>query len=87
MKPLEFDGVLDLIATIRWIINVGGCFYTCSCPDDLRVHFALNLLHLGVKDDCKFVMVNYSPTKQSVMTWERLTEIFRDEFMSLVERE
>lgn len=49
-KPLVFDGVMDPNISMRWISDVEGCFYMCSCADNLKVKFALNLLRLGVKD-------------------------------------
>ena len=49
-KPPEFDGTQDPIATMRWISDIEGCFYTCSCPTHLRVRFTLNHLRLGTKD-------------------------------------
>ena len=42
MKPPEFDGTQDPIVAMRWISDIEGCFYTCSCPEHLRVRFALN---------------------------------------------
>lgn len=30
-KPPEFDRTQDLIAAMRCIFDVEGCFYTCSC--------------------------------------------------------
>ena len=46
-KPPEFDGTQDPIAAMRWVSDIKGCFYTCSCPKHLRVRFALNQLRLG----------------------------------------
>ena len=33
-KPLTFDGVQDPIITMRWLSDVEGCFFTCSCLAD-----------------------------------------------------
>ena len=33
-KPPKFDGVLDPIVAMRWLSDVEGCFFTCSCLDD-----------------------------------------------------
>ena len=41
-KPPKFVRTQDSIATMRWISEIEGCFYTCSCPEHLRVRFALN---------------------------------------------
>ena len=31
-KPPKFDKVEDPILAIRWLSNVEGCLFTCSCP-------------------------------------------------------
>ena len=72
---------------MRWISDIDGCFYTCSCPEHLRVWFALNQLLLGAKDWWKFVTVHFSPAELTVVTWERFTAMFCDEYVPLVERE
>ena len=86
-KPPEFDGTQDPIAAMRWIADIEGCFYTCSCPEHLRVRFALNQLRLGAKDWWKFVTVNFTQAEITAVTWERFTEMFRDEYVPPVERE
>ncbi|XP_042757760.2 uncharacterized protein LOC122197614 isoform X2 [Lactuca sativa] len=72
---------------MRWISDIEGCFYTCSCPEHLRVRFALNQLRLGAKDWWKFVTTHYSSEELAAMTWERFTAMFRDEYVPPVERE
>lgn len=62
IKPPKFDGVKDSITFMRCIYDVKGRFYTCLCPNDLKVHFTLNLLRLGVKDQWNFVTTGYSHT-------------------------
>ena len=49
-KPPTFDGVQDPIVAMRWLSDVEGCFFTCSCPADQRVRCAMNLLTLGARD-------------------------------------
>lgn len=71
---------------MRWIIDVKGCFYTCSCPDDLRVCFALNLLLLGAKSWWKSMTVDLSPTEKATVTWERFVEMFLEEYVALLQR-
>ena len=85
-KPPEFDGTQDPIAAMRWISDIEGCFYTCSCPEHLRVWFALNQLRLGAKDRWKFVTAHLSSAEISAVTWERFTTMFRDEYVPPVER-
>ena len=36
-KPPTFDGVQDPIVAMRWLLDVEGCFFTCSCPANQRV--------------------------------------------------
>lgn len=72
---------------MRWIFYVEGFFYTCSCPENLRVRFTLSLLRLVPKDWWKFLTADYSLAKHIEWTWERLNEMFRDEFVPVVERE
>jgi len=33
-KPPKFDGTQDAIRAMRWLSDVEGCFFTCSCPAD-----------------------------------------------------
>ena len=49
-KPPNFIGVQDLIVAMRWLSDVEGCFFTCSCAADQKVRCALNLLRSRVKD-------------------------------------
>ena len=80
-KPPEFDGTQDLIAAMRWISDIDGCFYTCSCPEHLRVQIALNQLRLGAKDWWKFVTADFTPAELTAVTWERFTIMFREEYV------
>lgn len=50
MKPSKFDRVKDPIASIRWIFDMEACFFTCSCLDEQKVKFVLNLLRLMAKN-------------------------------------
>ena len=59
-KPPTFDGVQDPIVAMRWLSDVEGCFFTCSCPADQRVRCALNLLRLGAKDWWRLTTGSYS---------------------------
>lgn len=87
MKPSEFYGTKDLIYAMRCIFYFEGCFYTRSCPEDLKVRFSLYLLHLGAKDWWKFVTTGYFLAEQVVVTWDRFLEMFHDKYFPLVERE
>lgn len=72
---------------MRWVSDIEGCFYTCSCPEHLRVRFALNQLRLGAKDWWKFVTVHFLSVELAAVTWERSTAMFHDEYVTPVEGE
>ena len=38
------DGVKDPIVVMKWLYDVEGLFFTCSCMDDHNVKCTLNLL-------------------------------------------
>ena len=42
---------------------------------------------MGAKDGCKFVTDDYSIAEHTAVTWERFTEMFRVEFIPVVECE
>lgn len=86
-KPPMFNGVKYPIVSMMWISNVEGCFYTCSCPKNPKVRFALNLLLLGMKDWWKFTTHKFSTAERVVVTWEHLSEMFQTEYLPLVKRE
>ena len=49
-KPPELDGVKHPIIEMRWLYDMEGCFFTCSCLDDQKVKCTLNFLRVRVKD-------------------------------------
>lgn len=87
MTPPEFDGFKDPIIAMRWISDVEGCLFTCLCPENMKFKYALNLLGLGMKDWWKMVTSSYSPKKIAVVTWEECIDIFRTQYVLLVERD
>ena len=38
-NPLKFYGVRDPNITMRWIFDVEGCLFTCSCLAEQKVRF------------------------------------------------
>lgn len=44
MKPPEFTDDMDVIIALRWISNMEGCLFMCSCLDHQKVKFPLNFL-------------------------------------------
>ena len=81
MKLPEFDGTQDLIVAMRWVSDIEGCFYICSCPEHLTFRFALNQIRLGAKEWWKFVAANFTLQETSEVTWERFTTMFREEYV------
>lgn len=64
-----------------------GYFFTCACPKNQKVKFALNLIHLGAKDWREFVTHAFSSVERAAVSWENFLEMFRAEYVPLVERE
>ena len=85
-KPPKFDGEHDPIVVMRWISDIEGYFYTCSCPDHLRSRFALNQLRLGTKDWWKFVTASFTTADHVAVSWERCVQMFQDEYVPPMER-
>lgn len=69
IKPLDFDGLRDPIAAMRWISDVEGCFYTCAIPTNLRFRYAQNLFRHGAKDWWNFVTKDFTPAEKHAVTW------------------
>ena len=67
MKPPEFDEIKELIVDMRWIFDDKGFFYTCSCPKNQNLMFALNHLRLGAKDWWKFATQGLSIVERAVI--------------------
>lgn len=70
MKPPEFDGIKDLIVSMRWIYDMEGCFLACSYPEEWKLKCALNLLCLGTKDWWKLVTSSCTLDHMNAITWE-----------------
>lgn len=86
-KPPNFDGVQDPIVAMRWLLDVEGCFFTCSCPADQRVRCALNLLRLGEKDWWRVTTGSYSDAQRAAVSWDQFREMFSTHYVLRVERE
>ena len=87
MKPPTFDGTQDTIRAIRWLSDVEGCFFTCSCPADQKVRCAQNLLRLGAKDWWRLTTGSYSDDQRAAITWEQFRDMFRTRYVPRVEQE
>ena len=86
-KPPTFDGTQDAIRAMRWLSDVEGCFFTCSCPADQKVRCALNLLRLGEKDWWRLTTGSYTDDQRAAVTWEQFRDMFRTRYVPRVERE
>lgn len=62
-------------------------FYTCSCHEDQNVKFVLNLLRWGAKHWWEFVTQSFLHADRAIYTWDHFREMFRGEYVPLVERE
>ena len=69
-KPPTFDRTEDPIKAMRWISDVEGCFFTCSCLTDQKVRCALNLLRSGTKDWWRLATGSYTDDLRAVASWE-----------------
>ena len=71
-SPPLFKGDTSPIVSMRWISDVQGAFFTCGCPDHLRVRYASNLLREGARDWWATWTVDMAPTEVAAITWEDL---------------
>ncbi|CAH1445284.1 unnamed protein product [Lactuca virosa] len=72
---------------MRWISDVEGCFFTCSCPAEQKVRCALNLLRSGAKDWWRLATGSYTDDQRAAVTWEQFRDMFRARYIPRVERE
>ncbi|XP_023743859.1 uncharacterized protein LOC111892033 [Lactuca sativa] len=87
MNSLVFEGVQDPIIGMRWLSDVEGCFFMCSCPADQKVKCALNVLQSGAKDWWMLVTSSYTPEQRASVSWEQFSDMFRSRYVPLVEWE
>ena len=72
---------------MRWISDVEGCFFTCSCPTDQKVKCGFNLLRSGAKDWWRLATGDYTDDQRAVVTWEQFRDMFCARYIPRVERE
>ena len=75
-KPPNFDGIQDPIIAMRWLSDVEGCFFTCSCPADQKVKCALNLLRTGANNLWRLATSSYFDEQRADVSWEQFFEVF-----------
>ncbi|KAJ9546535.1 LOW QUALITY PROTEIN: hypothetical protein OSB04_019078 [Centaurea solstitialis] len=74
-QPPHYEGWKDPIACSRWIAAVEGAFRTCSCPEGMKVFFAMNLLRDVGKDWWGLILKSHTEEQISTMTWEAFREL------------
>lgn len=72
---------------IKWILDVEGCFLTCSYLEDWKVRCPQNLLFLGAMDWWILVIGPYTPEQRTASRWEQFSDMFRTRYVPLVERD
>ena len=85
--PPEFKGELDPTAALRWISDMEGVFHTCSCPENLKVRYALNLLRGPAKDWWKLQAAGMTEVQLGALLWGEFVERFRRQYVPRVEIE
>jgi len=72
---------------MRWLSDVEGCFFTCSCPADQRVRCALNLLRLGAKDWWRLTTRSFSDAQRAAVSWDQFRGMFSTRYVPRDEQE
>ncbi|KAJ9538901.1 hypothetical protein OSB04_031634 [Centaurea solstitialis] len=83
----QFDGQKDPIASTRWLADIEGAFLTWACSDEVKVRYVSNLLRKAGKDWWSIVNKSRSAEQIAAMAWEEFTELFKEQYVSLVEIE
>ncbi|KAI3522357.1 hypothetical protein L1887_00076 [Cichorium endivia] len=86
-QPPQFQGKRDPITSSRWITEIEGAFRTCFCPAEAKVRFAANLLRGPAKDWWEIEVNARTEAGIDAMTWEEFKEIFKEQFMPMIEVE
>ncbi|KAI3518313.1 hypothetical protein L1887_06895 [Cichorium endivia] len=86
-QPPQFQGKRDPITSSHWITEIEGAFRTCFCPADAKVRFAANLLRGPAKDWWEIEVNARTEAGIDAMTWEEFKEIFKEQFMPMIEVE
>ena len=77
-NPPQFNGQKDPVASSRWIADVEVAFLTISCPEEVKVRFAVNLLRKAAKDWWNLINRMRTPEQIATMTWEQFKELFSE---------
>ncbi|GJT50586.1 zinc finger, CCHC-type, retrotransposon gag domain protein [Tanacetum coccineum] len=77
---LKFDGVLDPIASTRWLAAVEGAFRTSNCKEKNKVNFASNFLRDSAKMWWEGKVCEKGEEWIGACTWKEFKELFNAEF-------
>src|SRR5581483_6162841 len=86
-NPPQFNGQKDPVASSRWIADVETAFLTVSCPEEVKVRFAVNLLRKAAKDWWNLISRMRTPEQIATLTWEQFKELFSKQYIPQVEVE
>ncbi|GJX34424.1 zinc finger, CCHC-type, retrotransposon gag domain protein [Tanacetum coccineum] len=81
----KFDGVLDPIASIRWLVAVKGAFRTNNCKEKNKVNFASNFLRDSAKMWWEGKVYEKGEEWIRACTWKEFKELFNAEFTPVEE--
>nr|GEV93404.1 hypothetical protein [Tanacetum cinerariifolium] len=76
----KFDGVLDPIASTRWLAAVEGAFRTSNCTGKNKVNFTLNFLRNSAKMWWEGNVYEKGEEWIRACTWKEFKELFNAEF-------
>ncbi|GKA48570.1 putative reverse transcriptase domain-containing protein [Tanacetum coccineum] len=76
----KFDGVLDPIASTRWLAAVEGAFRTSNCKEKNKVNFASNFLCNSAKMWWEGKVYEKGEEWIGTCTWKEFKELFNAEF-------
>ncbi|KAJ9556611.1 LOW QUALITY PROTEIN: hypothetical protein OSB04_011225 [Centaurea solstitialis] len=85
--PPFFQGQKDPVASTRWLTEIEGAFLTSSYTMEVKVRYALNLLRGPAKDWWNILSQARGPEQIEAMTWEQFKELFKEQYVPLVEVE
>ncbi|GJR82563.1 zinc finger, CCHC-type, retrotransposon gag domain protein [Tanacetum coccineum] len=80
-----FDGVLDPIASTRWLAVVEGAFRTSYCKEKNKVNFASNFLRNSAKMWWEVKVCEKGKEWIGACTWKEFKELFNAEFTPVKE--
>ncbi|GJX78772.1 zinc finger, CCHC-type, retrotransposon gag domain protein [Tanacetum coccineum] len=77
---LKFDGVLDPVASTRWLVAVKGAFRTSNCKEKNKVNFTSNFLRDSAKMWWEGKFCEKCKEWIEACTWKEFKELFNAKF-------